>query len=242
VRASWTVTPAQNLWAAVSRAVRVPSRIDRDLYSPATPPYRIAGGPNVVSEKLVAYEAGYRVQAGPRVALSVSAFYHDYRDLRSLEPLNPPRAFPVVINSGLVGHSTGAELGAEWLVLPAWRLRAGYTELRVESRPQKGLPDRPGNGRNIANDPQRQGLLRSMWDIGPHFTLDATLRAVGRIATQSVPGYTELDLNLGWRPVPAWEFSLVGQNLLNRDHPEFNPPGARRELQRSIHGRLTWRF
>ncbi len=33
-----------------------------------------------------------------------------------------------------------------------------------------------------------------------------------------------------------WEFSLLGQNLLHATHTEFNTPGTRRELQRSIYG------
>ena len=53
-RAAWTPDAKHTWWVAVSRAVRTPSRIDRDLYSPAAAPYRIAGGPGVVSEKLLA--------------------------------------------------------------------------------------------------------------------------------------------------------------------------------------------
>ena len=241
VRAAWLLPRAQTLWAAVSRAVRTPSRIDRDLYSPATPPYRIAGGPNVVSEKLLAYEVGYRVQVDPQLALSLATFYNDYRDLRSLEPLTPPLAFPVVINSGLNGRSVGAELSAEWQASPSWRLRGGYTELQASSEPQPGLPDR-SSGRNVANDPRHQLSLRSLWDVAAHWELDATARAVSRITNQSVPGYAELDLHLGWQPVAALQLSLVGQNLLHASHAEFNSPGSRRDIQRGVYGKATWRF
>jgi len=241
LRASWSVTKAQTLWAAVSRAVRTPSRIDRDLYSPAVPPYRVAGGPNVVSEKLLAYELGYRAQVAPQLALSLATFYNDYQDLRSLEPLTPPAAFPVSVNSGLVGYSTGAELTADWAVTPAWRLHAGYTELHVHSEPAPGLPDRV-SGRNVANDPSHQFLLRSLWDLAAKWQLDATARAVSRIKNQSVPGYAELDLRLGWHPVEALELSITGQNLLHNHHAEFNPPGSRREIPREVYGKATWRF
>jgi iron complex outermembrane receptor protein len=240
-RAAWSLPNAQTVWAAVSRAVRTPSRIDRDLFSPANAPYRIAGGPNVVSEKLLAYELGYRVQVDPQFAFSLATFYNDYRDLRSLEPLNPPAAFPVVINSGLIGYSTGAELTAEWLATTTWRLRAGYTELHVRSEPAPGQADR-ASGRNVANDPSHQLLLRSLWDLSAKWDLDATLRAVSRITNQAVPGYAELDLRLGWQATPALQLSLSGQNLLHAQHAEFNPPGSRRDLQRGVYGRATWRF
>jgi iron complex outermembrane receptor protein len=241
LRFAWSPTKTQTLWSAVSRAVRTPSRIDRDLFSPATPPYRVAGGPNVVSEKLIAYELGYRTQLAPQLALSLATFYNDYQDLRSLEPLTPPAAFPVMINSGLLGYSTGAELTAEWRVTPAWRLHAGYTELHVHSEPQPGLPDRV-SGRNVANDPSHQFRLRSLWDISAKWQLDATARAVSRINNQSVPGYAELDLRVGWQPSETLEISITGQNLLHDYHAEFNPPGSRREIPRGVYGKATWRF
>lgn len=241
VRLAFTPDRDKTLWAAVSRAVRTPSRVDSDLYSPATPPYNIAGGPNVVSEKLIAYEFGYRVQLDPQLVISIATYYNDYNDLRSLEPLNPPRAFPALLSSGLRGYSEGVELTADWQVTSWWRLHAGWTELRVGSEPQPGSPDR-GTARSIAMDPNFQGSLRSQWDWTAQWETDAALRYVGPIANQQLPGYTELDLRFGWHPTPAWEFSLVGQNLLHDHHPEFNSPLSRREIQRSLYGKATWRF
>ena len=64
-RLAWNVAQGQMLWAAISRAVRTPSRIDRRLYVPGNPPYAIVGGPDFESEKLLAYELGYRLQPLP---------------------------------------------------------------------------------------------------------------------------------------------------------------------------------
>ena len=241
VRLAWTPDEQQTIWSAISRAVRTPSRIDRDLYSPATPPYRIVGSNNVVSEKLLAYELGYRAQVDPQLALSVATFYNNYEDLRSLEPLNPPQAFPVAASSGLRGQSYGAELTADWRATPAWRLRAGWTELRVHSEPQPGYLDR-GTRDSIVRDPNHQLSLRSLLDLSEHWDCDGDLRYVAPIKHQSVPGYTELDLRLGWRPVPGWELSVLGQNLLHAQHAEFNTPGTRRELQRGVYGKASWHF
>lgn len=241
VRAAWNLTQDQTTWAAVSRAVRTPSRIDVDLYSPATPPYRIAGGPNVVSEKVIAYELGYRAQVDPRIALAISTFYNDYTDLRSLEPLKPPAAYPVERSSGLIGHSAGAELTADWRLSPSWRLHGGYTELRVHTEPQPGSIDRSA-GRSISRDPNHQFSLRSQVNLSAKWEWDTDVRYVGPITNQAVPGYAEMDLRLAWQIDPAWEFSVVGQNLLHAHHPEFNPPGSRREIQRSVYGKTSWRF
>ncbi len=241
IRLSWQPGKRQTIWGALSRAVRTPARVDHDLYSPATPPYRVAGGSKVISEKLLSYELGYRVQVDPQLAISLATFINDYDDLRSLEPLSPPQAFPVEASSGIEGTSSGAELTVEWKATSVWRLRAGWTELRVHSEPQPGNIDRATRD-SIARDPNRQIALRSFFDLSSKVELDANVRYVGPITNQSVPGYTELDFHFGWRPTEAWEFSLTGQNLLHNQHAEFNTPGSRRELQRAASGKVTWRF
>ena len=91
-RLAWRLSEQQTLWSAISRAVRTPSRIDRELFS-VPPEFRIAGGPDFDSEELLAYELGYRVQPFSRLALSLAAYYNDYDDIRSLEQVSPPAAF-----------------------------------------------------------------------------------------------------------------------------------------------------
>jgi len=54
-RLQWDATPKQMLWGAISRAVRTPSRIDRDLVEPTflaapLPASILDGGPNFTSE------------------------------------------------------------------------------------------------------------------------------------------------------------------------------------------------
>jgi iron complex outermembrane receptor protein len=240
-RLAFTPDKHHTLWGALSRAVRTPSRIDRDLFSPAAPPYRIAGGKHVVSEKLIAYEMGYRIQLGPQFALSAAAFLNDYDDLRSIEPLNPPFAFPVQASSELRGRSVGAELTAEWRAAPPWRLRAGYTEMRVRSEPQPGTDARATRD-SIARDPNHQFRIRSLWDLSSRWEIDLDLRYTSPITTQRAPGYTESNLRVGWTPSAEWELSLLGQNLLHNHHPEFNAPGSRREIQRGVYAKASWRF
>ncbi len=240
-RLSFTPDRRRAVWAAVSRAIRAPSRIDRDLFSPATPPFRVAGGPSVVSEVLLAYEIGCRAQLSSDLSVSLAGFFNEYRNLRSLEPLNPPAPFPVEANSGLRGRSTGAEATVEWRIARSLRLRAGYTELRVRSGPQPGSLHRPTRD-SIARDPNHQFRLRSRWDVSRRWECDVLLRYVSPIPSQRVPGYTEADLRIGWTPSAAWELSVLGQNLLHKQHAEFNALGGRREIQRGVYGRAAWRF
>ncbi|HRE84430.1 MAG TPA: TonB-dependent receptor, partial [Opitutaceae bacterium] len=121
------------------------------------------------------------------------------------------------------------------------RVRAGYTELRVRSRAQPGSPDRATRD-SIARDPNHQLHLRSSWDISRRWECDAEVRYVGPIASQRVPGYTEANLRIGWSPSETWDLSLLGQNLLHKQHAEFNAMVGRREIQRGVYGRATWRF
>ncbi|MDE3083994.1 MAG: TonB-dependent receptor [Verrucomicrobiota bacterium] len=240
-RVAWSPAGGRMVWGAISRAIRAPSRIDREAFIPSAPPFLLAGGSNFQSEKLMAYELGYRVQPQPRLAFSLATFYNDYDDLRSLEEVNPPASFPVVIGNGFRARSYGAELVADYRVTSTWHLRAGYDELRIHVSPKPGTTDQ-SSGRSEAQDPNHQFSLRSFWDLPDHFQMDAMARYVGPIANQNVPGYSELDLRVGWQPTPAWEFSVVGQNLLHSHHAEFGSATSRSEIERSVSGKATWRF
>jgi iron complex outermembrane receptor protein len=72
-RVLWTPTSHQTLWAAVTRAVRTPSRIDEDLqltgFVSTPPPIYVCVCDNAkfVSETLLSYEAGYRKLVSSRI-------------------------------------------------------------------------------------------------------------------------------------------------------------------------------
>jgi len=240
-RVNWKLSPSGTLWAAVSRALRSPSRIDRELFVPGQPPYFLAGGPGFHSEEELAYELGFRRQQGA-LALSVATFYSRYHGLRSLEQTNPPAATPLVIGNGQDGESYGAELATDYRVTDRWRLRAAYTELRVHIWPNPGSTDQ-SRGASESHTPERQFFLQSSVDLPADLRFDAGLRAIDDITNQQVPGYGELNAKLSWQPLPALELSLVGQNLLHRRHVEFGAPGAtRREIERGVYGAVAWRF
>ncbi len=240
-RVNWTVSPNATLWAAVSRAVRAPSRIDREFYAPAQPPYFLAGGPNFHSEQELAYELGYRRQE-EAVAFSVATFYNRYYGLRSIEQVNPPQPIPVVIGNGQDGESYGAELTGDYRVTNRWRVRAGYTELRVHVWPTPGSTDRSG-GSGESHDPERQFTLTSSLNVPGDLALDGTWRYVGAITNQQVPDYSEVDARLTWQPEAAWSLSVVGQNLLHSSHTEFGTPGVtRRYIPRGVYGSFEWHF
>lgn len=230
----------QFLWAAVSRAVRTPSRVDRDLYAPPIPPYLIAGGPQFRSETLTAYELGYRGQAGDKVSLVASAFYNDYAHLRTLEQATPAT---YVISNQMEGHTLGGEIWCEIAATEAWRLKPGYAFFQEDLRLLPGSKDTTGT-KGAGNDPRHRAYLRSLWNLGPAWELDFTVRHIGALPDPPVPAYLALDLHVGWRPSPGLEVSLLGQNLTEARHVEFASSGTTLPsvLERRALVKLTWTF
>jgi len=251
-RLQWNYAAQRMLWAAVSRAVRTPSRIDRDLREPTLlpaplPASIIDGSDAFRSEKLTAYELGHRAQLGAKLASSLSVFYNDYSDIRSTTP-GPPGfpsfGFPLVFANDLEGETHGLELSATYQPFDAWRLRGGYNLLEEHLHIKPGGVDF-SNALNETADPQQQLTLHSALDLPASFQLDIGLRWVDTLHNNNgptpgtVPSYFEADARVGWRPSSNLEFAVVGQNLLHDHHPEYGFPGPTRpEVERGVYGRI----
>lgn len=247
VRFQWAPNKGSLLWAAVSRAVRTPSRVDRDIAQPSRPPIILQGGSDFRSENVIAYEAGYRVQLSSSFQISTAAFYNRYSDIRSVRS-TPATFFPLVFANDLEADTYGLELTSAWQPSDRWRLIAAYNLLRENVGLRPGGVDF-NNGLNETADPEHQISLRSSIDLPYRIEIDTQLRWVDTLPINNsgklshVPSYFELDLRVGWRPAKGWEISVVGQNLLNQSHPEFGLPGARRvEFQRSVFVKAAWGY
>lgn len=245
-RAQWEFAPTHVLWAAVSRAVRMPSRVDRDLRQPAAPVI-LAGDEGFESENVIAYELGYRAQPASWLLLSASAFYNRYDDIRSVN-FTPVTLLPLYFDNQVEGETYGLELDSTWQLASFWRLRAGYTLLLQDLRVERGGFDL-NNALNETGDPRHQLALRSSWDLPRRVEFDAGLRWVDELRVNNngspafVPAYWELDLRLAWRPRDGLELSLVGRNLLHDQHPEYGAPGpGREEIEREVYAKASWSY
>ncbi len=237
VRLSWQATPRQTFWAAISRAARSPSRIDRDFYVRGAPPFFVAGGTNFQSETVIAYELGYRVRPYDRLSLSLATFYNDYDKIRTAEL----EGSSLTVENGLRAQSWGVEFSGELQLVDWWRLRGGYTYLH------KDVWERPGhvdfnNGQSEGNDPEHQVVLQSIVNLPAGFEFDLVGRYVDTLPAPHVPGYFTFDARVAWQATKNLELSLVGQNLFENRHPEFGAAATRQEIPRSIYGKVTWRF
>ncbi len=239
VRLAWRPSGRQTYWAAVSRAVRTPSRLDRDRFFPR----QIAGSPNFDSEVLVAWEMGARLQPHDRISLTLAPFFHDYEGIRSVEFAGPGATLPLELGNGQMAESYGVELTAHYEVNESWRLHAGLTELRVNIEPEPESRDR-SFGALESVDSERYASLRTSWQISADWDAWANLRYASAITNRfaGVPAYLELDARIGWSPSPRWEISVTGQNLLNAHHAEYGDPTMRHQVERRIFGMLQWSF
>ncbi len=257
VRLVATPTRSQTFWAAVSRAVRTPSRVEQDLAAdtlvdPKTPLFlRLIGDGRFESETVVAYELGYRVRPTSNLAVDVATFYNDYHDLLSAEPGTPfvePTStgtrtiFPVFFRNRLHGDVYGAEVSIEATPVSGWRLAASYSHLEVDLSRDPGSHDL--TGRDVeGSSPHNHASLRSLLDLPHGVEVDTTLRYVDNLPTQRIEPYVELDLRLGWHATRNVELSLVGQNLVHDHHAEFGTEGgAPLEIQRGLYGKVVCRW
>lgn len=265
LRMLWVPHPDHRLWAAVSRAVRTPSRgensVQVDLF--ALPPSPLTGNlpmlltgiraENLQSERLIAYEIGHRARWSERFSVDTTAFYHDYDRVITAIPGQPfPQlqgtphvVMPLDLGNLGAGYITGLELAADWHPLDNWRLRAAFSH--QHSNIDQGVDSiyECGNRNQVS--------LFSSWNIGHDLELDAWWRyvdGVDQMITSSPSGtvkidpYSNLSLRLGWRPVKGLELSLVGANLLDSNHLEFVQEVFTFpvEVERSFYGQLKWDF
>jgi iron complex outermembrane receptor protein len=259
VRVAWLPRERHTLWSAVSRAVRVPTRFERDIRVDASDPagnpvIRLVGNDDFESEELIAYEAGYRWQPLDALSFDLALFYNDYDELATVElgtpfidPDTGQTIVPVETQNMMHGHTAGAELLVEWQPIADWRLTANYSYIDMDLVPE-GL-DINRNARLEGSTPRSLAGLRSLLTLGGRFELDAQLRYQSRILTnqltlagEGVDSYTELDVRLGWRLSDAWLLSLVGQNLLHDQHAEFGPLDSRGEFERAAYLKAEWRL
>jgi iron complex outermembrane receptor protein len=252
-RLAWTPDDRNTFWTSVSRAVRTPSRAEEGVrlgeiestpYGPAV--LEISGDPDFQSEKLMAYEAGYRVHPCDQASFDLAAFYNVYTDLRSIDPGAPTFPFiPATLGNDLYGDTYGFEATATLELLPWWRVSPTYSLLKEELHTRKSSSDTTSAQQQEGQDPQQQFSMHSGMDLPHNISLDATLRYVDSLPSLRVESYVTMDARVAWRATKNLEFALVGQDLFTPRHAEFRPTFIQTEpadVPRSFYAKATWHF
>lgn len=252
-RAMWLPNDTHVWWAAISRAARTPSLIEQNgrIVLSAVPIVNaIDGNDNLNSEKLTAYELGYRVTPVRNLSLDLATFYNDYEDLRTIDPASPTSS---LFSNGLSGSAYGLEIALDWHPKEWWRLQSSYTYLNISLQTDDTSLDVTTEQVDEGSSPRHQLSLRSAMDLGARWTLDLWLYYTGAVDVASINALstdTRVDSNanlsarLAWTPSPGLEFSLTGHNLLDDAHLEYVGEllTAPTEIQRSIYGQVRWEF
>ncbi|HEX8467115.1 MAG TPA: TonB-dependent receptor [Allosphingosinicella sp.] len=235
LRIAWRPSERATLWGSVSRAVRTPSRIDRQLvFLPL-----LAEASNFESEKLIAFEAGYRGRPGPSTALSVSLFYNLYDDIRTTEFTGNP--LPIRLQNSLEGRTLGAEAWLTHQLSSRWRASLGVAALDKDFRLKNGAVDL-ANRASLGADPNYQVIARSQIDLTDRLQFDLGLRGVDDLGRSGLGGYVEADARLAWRLSGAIELYAAGNNLLHKSHLESNDTTRAQRIERSVYLGTRLRF
>lgn len=257
IRAAWDFAPGHTLWGAISRAARIPTRLERDIFIDASDPAgatvaRLIGSDEFGAEELTAYELGYRWSASPALNLDVALFENRYDGLASLEFGTPfsegTRTIIPILNRNLNdarAHGGGAIV--TFSPLDQWRVSTSYSVLDLGIEPAG-----QDLNRGIFYDgatPRHQFSVNSYLTLPGGLELDLHFRRLGglrrlpQIVTgEGIPGYSELDVHLSWRVSDQLRLTMVGQNLLHDEHVEFGAPAARGGVERGGYLKATWDF
>lgn len=257
LRVAWDLAEARTLWAAVSRAVRVPDRLERDVDIDATDPtapvvVRLVGNPQFHAEELLAFELGYRWQLAPNLSLDLATFHNRYTGLASLEFATPfvdpntGRTILPVVNRNLTdGRAEGIETAVTYSPQSNWRLSLDYSYIDM-SLTAHGMDLNRGQWVE-GSTPRNQVGLRSYLDLPRGLQLDVQFRALSAVTRlpasvtgEQIAGYRELDVRLGWRLAHHVQLSLDGRDLLHAHHVEFGAPYQRSTIRRSVYGKIAW--
>ena len=268
-RLMWTPNKQNSIWASVSRAVRTPSRAENDVTlnvlttnripGSSTPlPFpilgQLVGSSKFNSEKLIAYELGYRHQFSPQASVDITAFYNDYSQLRDLSSGIPSfnssfqqhLVLPVALTNKATAKTYGIEISAEWRPNDQWRLQGNYSYLGMDVNSNLSFQQLdPTTGSADKVSPQHQVSFRSNYDLSEKIQLNLWLRYAGSVNLYNIPGYVTMDTKLAFKPIKNVELFLVGQNLFSKNHREINSdfiPSLPANIPRGIYAGVNWHY
>ena len=257
-RVAWKISDTETFWAAISRAVRTPARIERDatvFYGVFPGPIYayVRGRPNLHSTELVASEAGWRKQFLGRVSLDLAVFRNDYSSFLAVNPANagtptqnPDGSYRVEVpfSNERAGQVYGSELSGRWVVTPQLTAAGSWThtETHLAALGVNNINERPAP-KDQANFRLYASITESVdWTLAVYWS-DTTGSPTG-VGAAITPAWARMDTGLMIRPRKNIEVALWGQNLLDEHHAEITNDFLFRttEVERSFYGRVTLRF
>ncbi len=269
-RLMWMPNTENSIWMAVSRAVRTPSRGEIDGKIDVTSSLSAAGldlpnlpfpitatlfGNNKLnSEKLIAYELGYRYQFSPQASIDMTGFINDYSQLRDLSfgALSLSTGLPIQLLQPLMINNQGSaltygyETSIDWKPRDNWRLQGNYSFINIDFSSNSLLSStNPTAGGLKKANPQHLLSVRSNYDLSEKLQFNLWLRYTSGVSIYNIPGYATMDAKLVYRPTKNTELFVVGQNLFSQNHREYVSdfiPLVPVVIPRGVYAGAQWRF
>jgi iron complex outermembrane recepter protein len=267
-RLLWTPDEKRSVWAAISRAVRTPTRDNFALVNTVsvtgntTKFQRVEGNTQIESESLMAYEAGYRVQATKRFYWDLAVFYNNYYGLidpkqiggsyTTRENIPAPWHYLSVYKFDNISDAQnyGTELACRYTVTDKWHLYGQYTAFGMD-RIKVGYIERLNR-----TYPKAQTYLWSSYNLTQNVDFDLMWRYVDNVKETGgigIANYNVMDMRLAWRPAryEHLELAVVGQNLgFYTTHKEFRLDtrihggnySEQSGVPRSMYGTISYRY
>ncbi|MBK6764812.1 MAG: TonB-dependent receptor [bacterium] len=270
-RVMYVPARGHKVWCSAAKAVRTPSRMEysgvfrlaaippMSVYNPTPLPIQVLGVSQgqIVSEKLTATEVGYRVQPHRELALDISGYYNDYKDIRGFEtgqtvvdmtgPIPNVTQYVNFKNTNY-SHGYGGEVSIDWKPIDIWRLRGGFSVLRLETRAAvdnillSGVL--PPNADTV--DPENQAWLQNSVSLPHNVDVDFIVRYVDHLRDRGVASYIAGDARVGWTVSQGLEIFTAAQNMFGGKHTEFQSDIMLMALSRDIEPQFllgaTWSF
>lgn len=155
--------------------------------------------------------------------------------------LGPPPATIISLPfvNGEEAETYGLEVALEWRTTDWWSLIGTYSFIDGDIR------NKDTDVKRDIRAPRNQVSLRSSMNLPQDWEFDIWARYVDDIQTTDIDSYVDLDIRLGWFPIPELELALVGQNLIDGQRQEFLPElvqVAATEVERGIYFKAAWHF
>jgi iron complex outermembrane receptor protein len=261
VRLLWTPDNKQSVWGSIARAVRTPSLFEtRAKYITNTAPptgsplpafISTTGNPQLKAESVLDYELGYRIQPTAEFSVDITAFYNKYSRLMTAEIFQPNLVIapypaieiPVQVTNKMRGETLGIELTSQWQPTNWLKMQAAYSLLKMNLYTTQG---NFADGALVEKDsPQQQVNFKTSLNLPYQFEFDGMLRYVDSVQNRQTPAYVAVDMRLGWKPMKNLEFSVVGQNLFDKQHSEFQEKTfeiPQTQIRRSVFSKVSVSF
>jgi len=242
----WEVAPKHFLRAAVSRAFRKPQLAEVFSHQADGAHVFVQGNENLLNERLISYELGYRGQWADNLEMNVEGFLNKHENLIARTDIG---TWPQVIDNMHDITTYGVETSIDWRPYDWWLVRASHTyEHQTEENEMNRWPD---NWFIAMTVPHHKLALTNRFYLDDSTTLNTQLYWCdtfynyninsGHQHPDRIDPYLTFDIRLArkiWNDKAELAFGV--KNLTEHFHYEGSDDGS--EVPRQVYFQFFYKF